>query len=112
MPGNLDDISFALGEIKADIRELKRRAEEDRELVTIRHDENSRAIGDAVKEIRDFDTRCMRCLSQRPSMAALEQSRSRLALWASIGIGAFVLFGWIVEATIKWAVTWAWSHLH
>ncbi len=31
--------------------------------------------------------------------------------WATIGVGVIIVFGWIVEATIKWAAAWAWSHL-
>jgi hypothetical protein len=31
--------------------------------------------------------------------------------WASIGIGVVVVLGWIVEATIKWAVAALLSHL-
>lgn len=46
----------------------------------------------------------------RPTVAALELSRSKLAAWASIGFTGIVVFGWIVEATIKAMVTWAWSH--
>jgi hypothetical protein len=46
----------------------------------------------------------------RPAVAALELSRSKLAAWASMGFAGFVVFGWIVEATIKLTVSWAWSH--
>jgi len=48
----------------------------------------------------------------RPAVAALEVSRSKLAAWASIGFAGIVVFGWIVEATVKWAIERAWSHLH
>jgi hypothetical protein len=48
----------------------------------------------------------------RPAVAALELLRSRLAMWASIGLAGVVVFGWIIEATVKFTVTWAWSHLH
>jgi len=40
----------------------------------------------------------------RPTVAALEMSRSKLATWASIGLGAVVILGWAVEACVKWAV--------
>jgi len=33
-------------------------------------------------------------------------------VWASIGFAGIVVFGWIVEATVKWAIDRAWSHLH
>jgi hypothetical protein len=32
------------------------------------------------------------------------------AAWASIGFAGVVVLGWIVEATVKWAITWTWSH--
>jgi len=47
----------------------------------------------------------------RPAVAALELSRSKLATFASIGFAGVVIFGWIVEASVKAAVTWAWSHV-
>ena len=46
----------------------------------------------------------------RPAVAALEISRSKLAAWASIGLAGVVVFGWILEATVKWALTRALSH--
>lgn len=46
----------------------------------------------------------------RPAVAALELSRSKLAAWASIGFVGVVVFGWIVEAAVKWAVGWTLSH--
>ena len=39
-------------------------------------------------------------------------SRSRLATWASIGLAAVVVLGWIVEAGIKWSVSYLLSHTH
>jgi hypothetical protein len=46
----------------------------------------------------------------RPTVASLELSRSKLATWASIGIGAVMVLGWIVEAGAKWCLSWALSH--
>jgi hypothetical protein len=37
-------------------------------------------------------------------------SRSKLAAWASIGFAGVVIFGWIVESAVKWAVGWVLSH--
>jgi hypothetical protein len=48
----------------------------------------------------------------RPAVAALELSRSKLAAYASIGFAGVVVFGWIVEATVKWAIDRAWTNLH
>ncbi len=109
MPGKLDDISFALGEIKADIRELKTRADEDRELVNARHSQSAKAIAELAQKL-DQHAGAVEML--RPAVAALELSRSKLAAWATIGFGVIIVFGWIVEATIKLALAWAWSHLH
>jgi hypothetical protein len=46
----------------------------------------------------------------RPTVAALEISRSKLATWGSIGFAAVVVFGWLIEAALKWAVDRALSH--
>jgi hypothetical protein len=48
----------------------------------------------------------------RPAVAALEVSRSKLAAWASLGFAGLVVLGWIVEASVKWAIEQAWSQLH
>ncbi|MDR3419694.1 MAG: hypothetical protein P4L80_00365 [Xanthobacteraceae bacterium] len=47
-------------------------------------------------------------VSQHKSLIELTNITCR---WASIGFAGFVVFGWIVEATVKWLVTWTWSHL-
>jgi hypothetical protein len=39
----------------------------------------------------------------RPAVAAFEVSRSRLVALASLGFAGVVVFGWIVEALVKWA---------
>jgi hypothetical protein len=46
----------------------------------------------------------------RPTVAALELSRTKLATWASIGFAVAVLAGWVVEAAIKWAIERVLSH--
>jgi hypothetical protein len=46
----------------------------------------------------------------RPTVAALELSRSKLATWASIGLTAVVILGWIVEAAVKWTVGTVLAH--
>jgi hypothetical protein len=45
-------------------------------------------------------------------LAARELSRSKLAIWASIGFASVVVGGWAIEATVNWAIELAWSHLH
>ena len=89
--------------------ELRRRADEDRETRDRWHTENRAAIT-ALSRKLDQHAAAMEVL--RPTVAALELSRSKLAAWASIGFAGVVVVGWIVEATVKWAIELAWSHLH
>jgi hypothetical protein len=107
MPGKLDDISRVIGSIETAVRELRRRADEDREIRDRWHAENRAAIA-ALAQKLDRHAAAVDVL--RPAVAALELSRSKLAAWASIGFAGVVVFGWIVEATVKWAVARAWSH--
>jgi hypothetical protein len=109
MPGKLDEISRAIGAIETSIRELRRRADEDRETRDRWYAESRAAIA-ALTEKLDQHAGAVDVM--RPAVAALELSRSKLAAWASIGFAAMVVFGWIVEATVKWTISWAWSHLH
>jgi predicted RNase H-like nuclease (RuvC/YqgF family) len=107
MSGKLDEISRAIGAIQTSVRELRRRADEDREIRNRWHEENSAAI-EALTQKLDHHATAVDSL--RPAVAALELSRSKLATWASIGFAGVVVFGWIVEASVKWAVAWTWSH--
>ena len=109
MAGKLDEISRAIGAIETSVRELRRRADEDRETRDRWHAESRAAIA-AVTQKLDHHATAVDMM--RPAVAALELSRSKLAAWASIGFAGVVVFGWIVEATVKFAVTWTWSHFH
>ncbi|MGA3308689.1 MAG: hypothetical protein ABSD08_08745 [Xanthobacteraceae bacterium] len=108
MPGKLDEISRAIGAIETSVRELQRRAEEDRDTRDHWHAESRAAIAALTRKLDQHATALER---MRPAVAALELSRSKLAAWASIGFAGVVVFGWIVEATVKWAVAWTWSHV-
>jgi hypothetical protein len=48
----------------------------------------------------------------RPPAHWRRAMRGRGDLWASIGFAGVVVLGWIVEATVKWAVEQAWASLH
>ena len=108
MPGKLDQISHAIGTIESAIRELQRRADEDREIRDQWFDESRAAIAGLTQKL---DQHAAAVEMLRPAVAALELSRSKLAAYASIGFAGMVVFGWIVEATVKWAVDRAWAHL-
>jgi predicted RNase H-like nuclease (RuvC/YqgF family) len=108
MPGRLDEISRAIGGIETSVRELQRRADEDRETRDRWYAESRAAIAALTQKLDQHAGAVERL---RPAVAALELSRSKLAAGATIGLACVVVFGWMVEATIKWTVTWAWSHL-
>jgi hypothetical protein len=91
------------------LRELQRRAAEDREARDRWHAESQAAIAELTRKL---DQHSAAVEMMRPAIAALEISRSKLATYASIGFAGIVVLGWIVEATVKWAIEQAWSHLH
>ena len=109
MAGKLDEISRLIGVIETSVRDLRRRAEEDRESHDRWHEESRAAIASLERKL---DQHAAAVEIMRPAVAALELSRSKLATWASIGFASVVVFGWMVEATVKFAASWAWSHLH
>jgi len=109
MPGKLDEISEAIGALRASVADIQRRMDENRELQERRHKDNTTALRElAVK----LDQHAAAVATMQPAVAALVLSRSRLAAWASIGFAGVVVFGWIVEATVKWAVAWVLSQWH
>jgi hypothetical protein len=103
MPGKLDEISRAIGSLETSVHELQRRMDENRELQTRRHADNSAALRGLAEKL-DLHAAAVEMI--RPTVAALELSRSKLATWASIGFAVVVLAGWIAEAVVKWAVAW------
>jgi prefoldin subunit 5 len=107
MPGKLDQISHAIGCLEASVRELQRRIDENRELQARRHGDNAAALRELAAKL---DSHAESVEMIRPTVAALELSRSKLATFASVGFAVAVLAGWIVEAAVKWAVAWILSH--
>jgi hypothetical protein len=109
MAGKLDEISRAIGALETSVRDLKRRLEESRELQARQHADNSAALRELAEKL---DQHAVAVATIRPTVASLELSRSKLATWASIGLAAFMILGWIVEAGVKWCLSWALSHFH
>ncbi len=109
MAGKLDEISEAIGRLRASIADIQRRMEENRKLQDERYAQNSAALRNLAQKL---DKHAALIEMIRPTVAALELSRSKLATWASIGFAAVVLLGWIVEAAVKWAVSLIFSHMH
>jgi len=107
MPGKLDEISRAIGSLETSVRELQRRTDENRELQTRRHADNSAALRELAAKIDQHAESVERI---RPTVAALELSRSKLAMWASIGFAVVVVAGWVVEGAVRWAVDRLLSH--
>ena len=109
MAGKLDEISRAIGAIETSVRDLRRRADEDREIRDRWYAESRAAIAVLTEKL---DRHATAVDVMRPAVAALELSRAKLATWASIGFAAIVVCGWIVEASVKWAIGLVWSHFH
>jgi hypothetical protein len=107
MPGKLDEISRAIGSLETSVHALNRRMEETRELQARRHADNSTALRELAEKL---DQHAAAVAMIRPMVAALELSRSKLATWASIGLAAMVILGWVIEAGVKWAVAQLLSH--
>src|SRR5258708_5614551 len=107
MPGKLDEISRAIGSLETSVHELQRRMDENRELQARRHADNSAALRELVAKL-DQHAEAVEMI--RPTVAALELSRSKIATWASLGFAVAVLAGWVVEAAVKWTVGWVLSH--
>jgi len=108
MAGKLDEISEAIGRLRASVADIQRRLEDNRKLQDWRHVDNSAAFRDLALKL---DKHAAAVEKIRPTVAALELSRSKLTTWASLGIGAFVVLGWFVEAGAKWAIDRLLSHL-
>ena len=108
MAGKLDEISEAIGRLRASVADIQRRMEENRRLQDQRHARDSAALRELGQKL---DKHAAALEMIRPTVAALELSRSKLATWASIGFAAVVLLGWLVEGAVKWAVARTLSHL-
>ncbi len=89
------------------MRELKRRLDESRKVQSQRHADNATALRELAEKLDQYAA-AMAMI--QPTVAALELSRSKLATWASIGLAAVAILGWIVEAGVKWCLSWALSH--
>ena len=109
MAGKLDEISRTIGAVETSVRELRRRAEEDRDIRERWFEENRAAIAALTRKL---DQHAAAVAAMRPTIAALEMSRSKLATWASIGITVVVVLGWVVEAVFKYALARMLAHFH
>jgi len=81
--------------------------DENRELQARRHAYNSAALRELAEKL---DQHAAAVAMIQPTVAALELSRSKLVAFASIGLAAVVILGWVLEAAVKWAVAALLSH--
>lgn len=107
MAGKLDEISEAIGRLRASVADIQRRMADNRKLQERRHADNCAALRGLAEKL---DRHAAAVETIRPTVAALELSRSKLATWASIGFTGVVLLGWVVEAGVKWLVATTLSH--
>jgi hypothetical protein len=89
------------------MRGIDARLDESGKLQARRHADSAAALRELAKKL---DHHAAAVAAIRPAVAALEVARSKVATWASIGIAAVVVLGWILEAGVKWAVTSTLSH--
>jgi hypothetical protein len=117
----LEDIRFMLGEIKSDIKNLTKRAEEDRSERDKEHIENQRTIEDLTDTLAQrarqwdsyqfkTDNRIATLETLGPVVAGLQLTKEKLTMLASIGFVVMVSLGWVLESAVKWIVNWALSH--
>jgi len=104
---DVDNDSGVHGLILQDLQERNRRLDENRELQARRHGDNSAALHELAEKLDQHADAVARI---RPTTAALELSRSKLATLASVGLEAVMILGSIVEASLKWTLSWALSH--
>jgi hypothetical protein len=109
MAGKLDEISEAIGRLRASVADIQKRMEESRKLKDRRHADNTAALRDLGQKL---DKQATAVEVIRPTVAALALSRARLTTWASVGLGTVLVLGWVVEAGVKWAISALFSHLH
>jgi hypothetical protein len=109
MAGKLDEISEAIGRLRASVSDIRRCQEHNRTLQERRHADTSVALRDLAQKL---DAHAAAVESIRPTVTALALSRSRLATFASIGFAAVILLGSIVQSAVKYLVTAALSHFH
>jgi prefoldin subunit 5 len=109
MSSKLDEISEAIGRLRASVSDIQRQIKENRKLQERRHADNSAALHDLSEKL---DRHAASVEMIRPTVAALELSRSKLATWATVGLATIVVFGWLAEAALKWLVDRALSHFH
>jgi hypothetical protein len=81
--------------------------DENLKLQARRHADNTAVLHELAGKL---DQHAAAVAAVRPTVAALEMSRSKLATWASIGLAVVVVLGWVVEAGVKWAVAALLSH--
>lgn len=127
MPARLDELSLTIGTIKADVKELQRRAQEDREAHAVDrttharfHAENQERMGaiaqetqKAIGELRTTAdarwTETGRALERltiavggmQPQISNLQASRTRILTLASIGLLALWVLGHAIEAGLR-----------
>jgi len=116
MPGKLDEISLAIGAQGAEIAGLKQSFDRHCDDDDRRHRENIEVLKAIENRLGDLSRVLEPVVASvaimRPIVDGYQVTRSKLAAWASIGLAVIALLGWIVEAAVKLAATWALSHWH
>ena len=115
----LDELSRVIGAIEKSVDDLTSRAAEDRDIQAKRHEDNQRAIrlmeeastknnGETKSAIdaltRELKVHALSVQGIQPQISALQVSRSRMALLASIGLLVLWGVGRGIEAGLGWMI--------
>jgi hypothetical protein len=109
MAGKLDEISEAIGRLRASVVDIRRQLVHNLELQERRHQDTASTLRDLSQKL---DAHAAAVEAIRPTVAALALSRSRLATFASIGFAAVIIVGWFLQAAVKYLLSAAFSHFH
>jgi len=127
MPGKLDEISVAIGAQGEAVKGLKESFDRHCDDDDRRHEENQQVAKATLAQITGLrddlsaDITALRMTLEplvasvsvmRPIVDGYQVTRAKLAVWGSIGISILILLGWVLEAGVKWFVTWAFGHWH
>jgi hypothetical protein len=109
MAGKLDEISEAIGRLRAGVADIRRALENNRATQERRHADTTIALRDLAQKL---DKHAATVEVIKPTVAALALSRSRLMTFASIGFAVVVLLGLVVQVAVKYLLSATLSHFH
>lgn len=127
MAGKLDDISEAIGALRAGMSALERAVATLADQQVSLHRDNQRAIGGLGDNLAAHARKDEAALAEidrklgnddviltriQPQLAALQANRARILWFAGLGLIVLVMVGRAIEIGLGAAATWLFSHWH